>query len=66
MSHDNVYMAEKVISKLVGATITGAMLTPDKESVGFMVEKNGKIAHVWVEADAEGNGSGWLAIEKAA
>lgn len=60
MSHDAEYMMERIKAHLVGRRIRHAVRGPDG-SFGFTLD-DGTL--VWVDCDAEGNGPGWLAIEK--
>lgn len=52
------------LKQLIGGNIIG--LCEDKESdiQGLVVNKGGKIIHVWILCDAEGNGAGHLDIEE--
>lgn len=58
------YLTEEINKKLVGATIVGSLIDPEGESFGFKVEKEGEVLDVWIDRDAEGNGPGWIAIDK--
>jgi hypothetical protein len=67
MSHDNKYQLEQINRHLVGAKILNSVEEEGDEytaCVGFSIlTRAGKILHVWIQQDAEGNGPGWLAIE---
>lgn len=66
MSHDNKHMTEQIKRRIVGATISTALGTKDGESFGFrVITKDGNVLDCWVDQDAEGNGPGWLDIQKA-
>lgn len=66
MSHDVKYMTEQIQRGLVGAKIMVALRSEDNESFGFRVKaKDNRIFDVWVDCDAEGNGPGWLSIERS-
>lgn len=54
-------LTKVIANNLVGQKITGVVQSQDKTSVGFKLA-NGTVA--WVDCDPEGNGMGWLAIEK--
>jgi len=60
---DVTYAAEQ-LKKLIGGTITDTVMTPDSESYGFVVEKDGNATVCWVDCDPEGNGAGWISMEK--
>jgi hypothetical protein len=69
MSTDVEFMVKEINTKLGGFQIKGAVISDDKESFGFVVwsDPHGKPIvrkTVWVDCDAEGNGPGWLSIEK--
>ena len=70
MSHDNEYMVAQINEHLAGTTIKNAVISDDKQSFGLIVVKKAKGRGnytefpVWVDRDAEGNGSGWLSIEQ--
>ena len=56
-------MAEAIGTTLVGGTITGAVLSPDREEYGFTVRcRDGKTRIAWVMSDEEGNGTGYIEI----
>lgn len=54
--------------QLVGAKITNLIQTPageDDQMFGFTANlASGKSVDVWVQCDPEGNGPGWLNIER--
>jgi hypothetical protein len=50
-----------VITKMVGKKITGVVATPDNDAVGFTLSDG---TAVWIDSDMEGNGIGWLSVEK--
>jgi len=53
------------IEPIIGTRIVNAVVSTDKESWGFRVAfPNGKFKIVWVSCDPEGNGPGFLDIEK--
>jgi len=53
------------IQEIIGTRIVNAVVSNDKESWGFRVAfPNGKFKIVWVSCDPEGNGPGFLDIEK--
>ena len=59
------FLVAQVNDHLVGGKIIGSLRDPEMESFGFKVEhEDGKIMDVWVDRDAEGNGPGWVSIEK--
>lgn len=49
------------LKPLVGARIEGLAYDPGSECYGLRLD-NGKIA--WIQCDPEGNGAGFLSIEK--
>lgn len=62
------YCARQIIDHLVGGIIIGVVTKPpDKnngEFFGFRVRtKEGEEKVAWIQADAEGNAPGWIAIE---
>ena len=59
MSTEAEYNA-KECDKLVGKKVTGICLDADKEFMGLVF---GDII-AWVQCDSEGNGGGFIAIEK--
>jgi predicted Ser/Thr protein kinase len=61
MTHDAEYEA-KELEKLIGATITGVILTPG-HYFGIRVLKKGKSFKVWIDSDQEGNSCGAVKIE---
>ena len=70
MNEQNKYLAELINTKLARTTIRSAILSEDGESVGFQVVRkaagrgNYDVINVWVDADPEGNGPGFLQIEE--
>lgn len=65
MSHDVKYMSEQIGRQLIGSTIRVALSTEDGESFGFrVITPDKRVLDVWVDCDAEGNGPGWLSIQK--
>ena len=58
------YMINKIREELVGYTIKEPIADIENESFGFQAVKGKKRINVWVECDEEGNGPGWLYIEK--
>ena len=73
MYNEDVLFAAKELRKLIGFKIVDTVITEDKDSYGFVVERADEIeAHVlgrdrkvcWVDCDPEGNGPGWLQIEE--
>ena len=68
MSYDTEYCAKQIMDNLIGAIIICAITSPpgeyDDGFFGFRVKtKKGKEKAVWIQSDAEGNGSGWIDIE---
>lgn len=69
--NETEFLAEWINKNLAGTTIRNAVITEDKEGVGFQVVRkvngrgNYEVLNVWVERDPEGNGSGWLIMEGA-
>lgn len=63
------FLAKEITEKLVGTTINNAVISKDKEEVGFQVVKkaqgrgNYEVITVWIMCDPEGNGAGFLSIE---
>lgn len=57
------FMIDK-IHDLHGAKIDGACSTPDGDFFGIIIKKGKQRTVLWVNCDSEGNGSGWLDIEK--
>ena len=60
------------IKQLIGFTIVDVVVTKDKESWGFIVERQpvpgvSKLAEkiCWVDCDPEGNGPGFIKVEEA-
>ncbi len=65
MSTDAEYMNEQIQRQLIGSTIRVALSTEDGESFGFrVITPDKRVLDIWVDCDAEGNGPGWLAIQK--
>lgn len=65
MSEDSEYMSKIIDEHLTGGRIVGAFVgTGDEGYFGFDVARAGKILHVWVNQDPEGNGPGFLSIEQ--
>ena len=62
------FQTEQIERRLVGGTITGALIDPNPDEFGdrwygFLVKtKSGDMVPVWVSKDPEGNGPGWLDI----
>ncbi len=62
------FLVDIINDKLVGSVITGAAVSADKESFGFIFAKDPHNMPVekkvcWIDMDAEGNGPGWISIE---
>jgi hypothetical protein len=58
-------MSDLIQRQLIGSEIIVSLKTEDGESFGFRVKTRDKrVLDVWVDCDAEGNGPGWLAIQK--
>lgn len=67
-SEDVSYAADR-LKELVGWQIVGTVTTEDRESYGFIVQRDphGKPIErktCWIDCDPEGNGPGWIAIEE--
>lgn len=60
--------AEEALDKLQGFEYDGVALDtesdPDMPMFGLRFKRGKKILNVWVQADPEGNGSGFLNIEQ--
>lgn len=68
-SEDATYAVDQ-LKQLVGFCIVDTVITEDRGSYGFIVERDphGKSIErkvCWVDCDPEGNGPGWIQIEKA-
>lgn len=61
MKTQQEYLMEVITKDLVGKRITSLIKSPDGEHVGFLLSDD-KV--VWVECDPEGNGVGWLNVDK--
>lgn len=59
------YMENLINKELAGWTIISALVeAPDREYYGFVVRKGRVEKFVWVLQDPEGNGPGFLNVEK--
>lgn len=63
------WLTQQINEQLVGATIVGAAITPDDDGIdpvpGLVVRKGNLQFIVWVLSDPEGNGDGFLEIDKS-
>lgn len=68
--NETEFLAEWIKNNLAGTTIRNAVISEDKEDVGFQVVRkvegrgNYEVLTVWVLRDPEGNGPGWLTMEE--
>ena len=63
MSHDVKYCA-KQLKALVGGKIVSVIESDDGESFGFRTTKGDQLYDVWIDRDSEGNGPGWVSVER--
>lgn len=59
-------MATLIDERLTGWTIVGPALTPESDTAGLVIQKGARKRVLWILADAEGNGPGWLELQEGA
>lgn len=70
MSHDAMYEMQQIKTKLIGATIVSALVTPSTDRgyepryFGFVAVRDGVRLEVWIDSDQEGNDCGHLDIKE--